>query len=150
MLRGVDKTLELAGWVVTALFVVILFVGPQVVAEDKPADQGAEAAGETPDTGGGGGGGGDQGGGDGGGGDGGGGEPVVDGQAVFTDSCGGCHTLSAAGTSGASGPNLDGVGLDATAIEAIVSGGRGGMPAFSGDLSEEEIAAVAEFVAGAQ
>jgi cytochrome c551 len=145
MLRGVDKTLELAGWVVTALFVVILFVGPQVVAEDMPADQGAEAAGGAPDTGGGGGGGGDQGGDDGGG-----GEPVVNGRAVFTDSCGGCHTLSAAGTSGASGPNLDGVGLDATAIEAIVSGGRGGMPAFSGDLSEEEIAAVAEFVAGAQ
>ena len=145
MLRGVDKTLELAGWVVTALFVVILFVGPQVVADDKPADQGAEAAPE-PDAGGGGGG--DQGGGDAGGG--GGGEPAVNGQTVFTDSCGSCHTLSAAGTSGTSGPNLDGVSLDAPAIEAIVSGGRGGMPAFGGDLSEEEIAAVAEFVAGAQ
>lgn len=145
MLSGVDKTLELAGWVVTALFVVILFVGPQVVADDKPADQGAEAA---PEPNAGGGGGGDEGGGDDGGG--GGGEPAVNGQTVFTDSCGGCHTLSAAGTSGASGPNLDGVGLDAPAIEAIVSGGRGGMPAFGGDLSEQEIAAVAEFVAGAQ
>jgi mono/diheme cytochrome c family protein len=147
VLRGVDKTLELAGWVVTALFVVILFAGPLVVADDQPADQGGEAAAPEPSGGGGGAGGG--GGGDAGGGDAG-GEPVVNGQAVFTDNCGSCHTLSAAGTSGASGPNLDGVGLDAPAIEAIVSGGRGGMPAFGSDLSEEEITAVAEFVAGAQ
>lgn len=138
MLGGVDKTLELAGWFVTALFVVILFAGPAVVAEDKPATQGGEAAAPEPepdpDAGGGGGG----------------GEAVVNGQAIFTERCGSCHTLSAAGTSGATGPNLDGGGRDAAAVEAIVSGGRGGMPAFSGDLSEEEIAAVAKFVAAAE
>jgi len=67
---------------------------------------------------------------------------------VFSDTCGGCHTLSAAGTSGTTGPNLDDVSLDAAAIEGIVRDGRGGMPAFGDQLSDEEIAAVAEFVAG--
>ncbi len=122
MLHGVDKSLELAGWFLAALVVIMLFVGPQVVAEDKPAEPGGANAGA----------------------------PAADGRVVFTDSCGACHTLSAAGTSGVSGPSLDGVGLDAAAIEAIVSEGRGGMPAFGGELSEAEIAAVADFVAGAQ
>ncbi len=136
MLRDVDKTLELVGWALAALLVIMLFVGPQVVAEDKPADQGGEAAGAAPYA--------DQAGGADGG------APAADGQAVFTDTCGACHTLTAAGTSGVSGPSLDGVGLDAAAIEAIVSEGRGGMPAFGGELSEAEISAVAEFVAGAR
>lgn len=144
MLHGVDRTLELLGWVLATLLVVMMFVGPQVVAEDK----GGDAAGAAPyagnDAGD------DAGGGDteGGGAGGGGGAAAADGKAVFTERCGSCHTLSAAGTSGAVGPNLDGVGLDAGAIEAIVTEGRGGMPAFGEDLSEEEIAAVAEFVAG--
>ncbi len=145
MLHGVDRTLELLGWVLATLLVVMMFVGPQVVAEDKSG----EAAGAAPYAGNEAGG--DTGGGDtGGGGAGGGGAAAADGKAVFTERCGSCHTLSAAGTSGAVGPNLDGVGLDAGAIEAIVTEGRGGMPAFGGDLSEEEIAAVAEFVAGAR
>jgi len=29
------------------------------------------------------------------------------GQTLFTSNCGGCHTLSAAGTTGTIGPNLD-------------------------------------------
>lgn len=140
MLHGVDRTLELLGWVLATLLVVMMFVGPQVVAEDK----GGDAAGAAPYAGN------DAEGGDteGGGAGGGGGAAAADGKAVFTERCGSCHTLSAAGTSGAVGPNLDGVGLDAGAIEAIVTEGRGGMPAFGEDLSEEEIAAVAEFVAG--
>lgn len=147
MLHGVDRTLELLGWVLATLLVVMMFVGPQVVAEDKPAGEGGEAAGAAPYAG-------NDAGGDtgdtGDGGTGGGGAAAADGEAVFTERCGSCHTLSAAGTSGAVGPNLDGVGLDAGAIEAIVTEGRGGMPAFGGDLSEEEIAAVAEFVASAR
>ena len=67
---------------------------------------------------------------------------------MFSDTCGGCLTLSAAGTSGTTGPNLDDVSLDAAAIEGIVRDGRGGMPAFGDQLSDEEISAVAEFVAG--
>src|SRR4051794_7470217 len=34
-----------------------------------------------------------------------------DGKVIFTDSCGGCHTLQAAGTNGGSGPNLTTIGL---------------------------------------
>ena len=71
------------------------------------------------------------------------------GEAVFTDNCGGCHTLSAAGTSGVTGPSLDGAALDAEAVTAIVTEGSGAMPSFSGSLDEAEIAAVAEFVASA-
>ena len=35
------------------------------------------------------------------------GTDVASGQKLFTSSCGGCHTLAAAGTSGTIGPNLD-------------------------------------------
>src|SRR3990170_3169042 len=53
------------------------------------------------------------------------------GEAVFAEAgCGGCHTLQAAGTSGASGPNLDGLRPDAATVEAAVRSGTGGMPAF--------------------
>jgi mono/diheme cytochrome c family protein len=38
---------------------------------------------------------------------------------------------------------------DAAAVGAVVSSGRGGMPAFGGDLSSAEIQAVADYVAGA-
>jgi cytochrome c oxidase subunit II len=37
----------------------------------------------------------------------------VDAKAVFTQNCGSCHTLSAAGTTGAVGPNLDNLAADA-------------------------------------
>jgi mono/diheme cytochrome c family protein len=135
VLRGADRTLELVGWALAVLFVVMMFAGPQVVAEDKPAEKSSEAAGAAPYA--------SQG-------ASGEGSKAADGEAVFTDNCGSCHTLSAAGTSGTTGPNLDGVSLDTGAIEGIVRDGRGGMPAFGGDLSDDEIAAVAAFVAGAR
>ena len=134
MLRGADRTLELLGWALAGLFVVMMFAGPQVVAEDKP-QQSSKAAGAAPYA--------SQN-------AGGKGSEAADGEAVFADNCGSCHTLSAAGTSGTTGPNLDGASLDAGAIEGIVRDGRGGMPAFGGDLSDDEIAAVAAFVAGAR
>jgi mono/diheme cytochrome c family protein len=135
MLRGIDSVLEVLAWSLVVFFAIMLFVGPQVIAEDKPDAEDAAAAAKARDK----------------GGaptvDGNGGAPTVDGKAVFADTCGGCHTLSAAGTSGTTGPNLDDVSLDAGAIEGIVRDGRGGMPAFGGQLSDEEIAAVADFVA---
>jgi cytochrome c6 len=137
MLRGIDSVLEVLAWSLVVFFAIMLFVGPQVIAEDKPDKEDAAAAAKARDTG--------------GGADGGGqadeGAPAVDGKAVFADTCGGCHTLSAAGTSGTTGPNLDGVSLDAGAIESIVRDGRGGMPALGDQLSDDEIAAVADFVA---
>jgi mono/diheme cytochrome c family protein len=72
---------------------------------------------------------------------------AVAGEEVFTANCGSCHTLSAAGTTGTIGPTLDGTGLAAAAVEEQVRNGGGGMPAFQDQLSEEEIAAVAAYVA---
>jgi cytochrome c6 len=137
MLRGIDSVLEVLAWSLVVFFAIMLFVGPQVIAEDKPDAEDAAAAAKARDSGGGadGGGQGDQ------------AAPAVDGKAVFADTCGSCHTLSAAGTSGTTGPNLDDVSLDAGAIEGIVRDGRGGMPALGDQLSDDEIAAVAEFVA---
>lgn len=69
--------------------------------------------------------------------------------ALFSASCGSCHTLSVAGTSGTIGPNLDATPLnEAGVLEAIETGGRGtgGMPA--GLLEGPEAKQVAELVAG--
>ena len=63
--------------------------------------------------------------------------------------CGSCHTLEEAGTSGTTGPQLDDANLSADAVAAQVRNGGGGMPAFSDQLSEEEIENVAAFVAEA-
>ena len=86
-----------------------------------------------------------------GGGNGGGGAAQGDAQAgerVFADAgCKNCHTLDAAGSTGTTGPNLDEAqpSFD-EAVEQVTNGG-GGMPAFKGDLSEEQIRDVAAFVA---
>ena len=69
------------------------------------------------------------------------------GREVFVANCGSCHALCDAGTSGAIGPALDRVGLDAAAVETQVRNGGGGMPAFEGQLSDEEITAVSAYVA---
>ena len=70
-----------------------------------------------------------------------------DGKAVFTSAgCGGCHTLKAAGASGNVGPNLDQLKPSKSTVQHQVEVGGGVMPAFKGQLSPAEIAAVAEFV----
>ena len=76
----------------------------------------------------------------------GGGHPAA-GKAVFASAgCGACHTLAAAGASGAVGPNLDQVKPSLTFVLDRVSNGSGAMPAFEGQLSEQEIKDVAAFV----
>ena len=72
---------------------------------------------------------------------------AADGEAVFTSNCGSCHTLAAAGTSGSTGPNLDDLQPDQATVEEQVRNGGGGMPAFEGDLSDDEIEAVSAYVA---
>lgn len=72
------------------------------------------------------------------------------GRDIFITNCGACHTLSDAGTSGTTGPALDGRGLSESEIETQVREGGGGMPPFEGQLSDEEIRAVAEYVASQQ
>ena len=67
-------------------------------------------------------------------------------QELFAGSCGSCHVLADAGTSGTIGPDLDRARptLEA-AIEQITNGG-GGMPAFGDQFSEAEIRAIAEYI----
>ena len=73
----------------------------------------------------------------------------TDGEAIFASAgCGGCHTLAAAGSSGTVGPNLDDAQPSLELAIDRITNGRGGMPAFEGQLSEEQIRAVAEFVTG--
>jgi mono/diheme cytochrome c family protein len=71
-----------------------------------------------------------------------------EGAAVFeSQGCGGCHTLTAAGSTGITGPNLDETQLSEAEIVAVVTNGRGeGMPAFGDSLDDEEIASVAAYV----
>ena len=74
-------------------------------------------------------------------------EGGADGAAVFASAgCGSCHTLAAAGSNGSTGPNLDDLQPDKETVEAQVRSGGGGMPAFEGRLSDQEIEAVAEYV----
>jgi mono/diheme cytochrome c family protein len=77
----------------------------------------------------------------------GGGGEAADGEAIFSQNCAGCHTLAAAGASGQVGPNLDELKPDEQTVATQVTNGGGGMPAFKDQLSEEQITAVAQFVA---
>lgn len=76
-------------------------------------------------------------------------EKPTDGKAIFTASCGGCHTLADAGTDGTVGPNLD----DAMPSKALatdrVTNGKGGMPSFKDSLDPAQIESVAEYVSTA-
>jgi mono/diheme cytochrome c family protein len=129
MLPRVERATAVVSWLIAAAFGLMLFVGPELVAEDESQPAPEEAAGASPYAGGGSG-------------------AAPDAEALFTENCGSCHTLSAAGTSGQVGPDLDEVDLDPAEIEAVMREGSGTMPSFEGDLTDDEIAAVAAFVAG--
>ena len=76
--------------------------------------------------------------------------PATDpGEQVFADNCATCHTLQAAGAAGVGGPDLDQLQPDQATVAAAVANGPGGMPAFAGSLSAEEVDAVARYVAAA-
>jgi cytochrome c oxidase subunit 2 len=97
-----------------------------------------------------------------GGGGGGGGEEETDGETLFTDAaqpqtCDSCHTLSAAGATGATGPNLDEVlaGKSEEEIresivdpDAQVTEGfnAGLMPSYGETLSEEQVDALVQYL----
>jgi mono/diheme cytochrome c family protein len=69
------------------------------------------------------------------------------GEEVFASAgCGGCHTLEAAGSAGNVGPNLDESQPDAELVEERVRNGAGAMPAYEGQLSDEQIQNVTAFV----
>ena len=73
------------------------------------------------------------------------------GKAVFTKlaspSCGSCHTLKDAGTTGTVGPNLDQLKPPYEVVQRQVENGGGAMPAFKGRLSPKQIDDVAHYVA---
>jgi len=128
--RWPDWISEGVAWGLAVAFALMLVIGPQIIGEDEPA---ANVAGAAP----------------GGPGYSAGAAPAAAeaGKTIFVSTCGGCHTLAAAGTSGAIGPALDGRPLDAPSIAATVRKGRGSMPAFGEQLAVADIAAVAAFVA---
>ena len=73
------------------------------------------------------------------------------GKEVFASAgCGNCHTLADAGASGTVGPNLDDLNVTVEQAAEQVTNGGGGMPAFSGGLSEKQIADVAAYVVEAR
>ena len=112
-----DRVLGWVTWLIAAFAVAVLLIGPQVIGAEKPPPT-KQAVAAT----------------------------AASGKDVFTTSCGGCHTLADAGTSGATGPNLDDAAPDAATVKAYVRGGGGGMPSFGDKLSNAEIDAVAAYV----
>jgi cytochrome c6 len=69
------------------------------------------------------------------------------GREVFESAgCGQCHTLSAAGSTGGVGPNLDDARPSFDKVVERVTEGKGVMPSFADTLSEEQIGNVAAFV----
>ena len=119
MLAAIDRAFAWVTWLVAAFAVAVLLIGPHLIGAEKPPPTPQQAE-----------------------------ATATSGQEVFTSTCGGCHTLSDAGTTGASGPNLDDAAPDAATVKAYVRGGGGGMPAFGDELSNAEIDAVAAYVAG--
>src|SRR5690606_4374569 len=72
------------------------------------------------------------------------------GRKVFTSAqpaCQVCHTLADAGASGRIGPDLDDLQPNVEQVRQVVRSGAGSMPSYADKLSEEEIDAVAEYVA---
>jgi mono/diheme cytochrome c family protein len=69
------------------------------------------------------------------------------GKAVFASAgCGGCHTLADANASGNVGPNLDDAKPSTELVTERVTNGKGAMPSFRGQLTEQQIADVAAYV----
>jgi cytochrome c6 len=83
----------------------------------------------------------------GGGGSGGNAAQVAAGKRVFVSAaCGGCHTLADAGSGGNVGPNLDQLKPSKDRVVKQVTNGGGVMPAFKGQLTQQQIDAVAAYV----
>ena len=70
------------------------------------------------------------------------------GKTIFLEqgNCAACHTLLDAGSDGNIGPNLNEIRPDLMRIIVAVTNGIGVMPAYQGELSTEEIEAVAHYV----
>lgn len=78
------------------------------------------------------------------------GDPAAGKEVFASAGCGSCHMFADAGTSGTVGPDLDQSTVDFDAAVTQITNGGGGMPPFSGSLSEEQIANVAAYVVTAR
>ena len=78
------------------------------------------------------------------------GDPVA-GKEIFlgASSCGGCHALTDAGTTGVVGPNFDETKPSYELSLDRVTNGLGGMPAFKATLTPQQLADVAAYVSQA-
>jgi mono/diheme cytochrome c family protein len=74
------------------------------------------------------------------------GDPAAGAEVFVSAGCGSCHTLADAGSSGTIGPNLDDSQPAFDLVVDRVTNGRGVMPPFSGQLSEQQINDVAAYV----
>lgn len=72
---------------------------------------------------------------------------VSAGRELFnTWSCSACHTLSDAGSTGMVGPSLDNPNLTHDFVVGRVTNGQGPMPSFAGQISDTEIAKLADYI----
>lgn len=73
---------------------------------------------------------------------------VEKGRGLFNDwSCGACHTLGDAKASGSIGPSFDGdTRLDHPFTVDRITNGQGAMPAFGGQMTDEEIDLLARYI----
>jgi mono/diheme cytochrome c family protein len=78
-----------------------------------------------------------------------GGDAAAGKQVFETAGCTSCHTLADAGATGTVGPNLDDAKPPASLVVDRVTHGKGVMPSFSGQLSEQQIQDVAAYVSSA-
>ena len=74
------------------------------------------------------------------------GDPAAGKQVFATAGCTSCHTLADAGSSGNVGPNLDDAKPAFDRVIDRVTNGRGVMPPFKDQLSEQQIKDVATYV----
>ena len=74
------------------------------------------------------------------------GDPVAGKQVFATAGCASCHTLADAGSSGNVGPNLDDAKPAFDRVVDRVTNGKGVMPPFKGQLSEQQIGDAAAYV----
>ena len=74
------------------------------------------------------------------------GDPAAGKKVFATAGCKSCHTLKDAGATGTVGPNLDDAKPPLDRVVDRVTNGKGNMPSFGSQLSEQQIADVAAYV----
>jgi mono/diheme cytochrome c family protein len=67
-------------------------------------------------------------------------------ELFHTYSCSACHALADAGAGGSIGPTLDNPSMSRDFVIDRIANGQGAMPSFSGQLSDEEIALLADYI----